>query len=134
MSDKTNAAEGFGSSPLLGGMPIFRAGDKVFLIGQMPSFTDTMRDEAKARLERGMLAYDNYRCPFDFLGEHKQWFEWHRRLHFEKQSTGRIITDMLADVKRIKAHKIDREIMFRVANDFGFRAMMPRRAMINCST
>ena len=36
-----------------------------------------------------------YRCPFDFIQEHDKWFEFHRRLYFEKESSHSIIRSML---------------------------------------
>lgn len=124
MNEDNNATSGmYGQSPLLGAMPVFRSGDNVFILNQPPLFSTTAM---KVDSERLLLKYDNYRCPFNFITEHPQWFEWHKRLHFDKQTTGRIITDMLTDVKRIKAHKIDREIMFRVMYDVAFQPHSPR--------
>lgn len=84
------------------GVPMFRSGDNCYLIGNMPPFHDYVR-----QMELSELSLGEYRCPFDFLKEFDQWFEWQRRVHFEKQSTGWIITTMLSDIDRIKAHRVE---------------------------
>lgn len=106
-----------GIDPCLGSTPVVRCGDSVFLLNQDFSSLSIDNDLMKYT-ELRMLAYDNYRCPFDFLTEFPQWFEWHSRVHFHKQTTGKVTTSMISDVARIKSHKIEREIKFTVMADF----------------
>jgi hypothetical protein len=41
------------------------------------------------------LILGDYRCPFDFINQHEQWFEWKRRVIFDGQSTGAATVAML---------------------------------------
>lgn len=61
-------------------------------------------------MHRTMLSFNEYRCPFSLLEEFDKWFTWHKRLHFEGQKTGKIITDMVNDLNEIRRHAIPREI------------------------
>jgi hypothetical protein len=36
-----------------------------------------------------------YRCPFDFIDQFDLWFEFHRRLYFEKEDSCTIVQSML---------------------------------------
>lgn len=112
------------------GMPVFREGDNVFLVNfkaDANKYKDIM-----SSAERLCLQFDEYRCPFDFLKEHKQWFEWHKRLHFDKQKTGRIITDMVDDIDSIKAHRIEKPV-FSMFDRYGSVMHNPRSVIKNFS-
>lgn len=101
----------------LNGVPIFRSGDKVFLIDR--SKLD-FKPDIDRRLERLTLALDHYRCPFSFLDEFEQWWQWQKRTKADKQSTGHVICSMLDDLKRIKAHKIERAITLHHKGNWNF--------------
>lgn len=125
-------------SPLYGncGVPVVRDGDKVFFINGSNPFGPWKKDLAAMQKQMTllMLSGDNYRCPFDFINEHRQWFEWHKLLHFDKQTTGKIITSMLSDVARIKAHKIERELTFRFTGRCDFMPRLSRPSVIVSAT
>jgi len=94
------------------GLPFFRQGDNVFIIGQLPKF-DLSAFEKQA--EWFSLREKEYDCPFDFLREHDQWFEWMKRLHGYHQTTGQIICSMLgSDVERIKRHQKSERFRFQM--------------------
>lgn len=112
---------------LLCGIPMIRDGDNVFFITD-PS-ASYWKHDLEDTMERLLLSADEYRCPFDFLDEFEKWFEWHRRLRFEGKTTGHIITSMVADVERIKAHKIERPM--RMYMDFGIRVSPPRSLLLS---
>ena len=96
--------------PNLYGIPIIRDGDNVYLIGNLPDYSaiNSMKDS----MERMSLSMESYRCPFDFLNDFDQWFEWQRRLYVDNQTTGKIITNMISDIQRIKEHQLPRQIKF----------------------
>ena len=92
----------------LNSVPVIREGDNIFILGKLPSMYDMQRSMNEFLMNKSILALDEYRCPFDFIDEHDQWFEWKRREHFDRESTGKIITSMLDDLDRIKDHKVER--------------------------
>ena len=96
------------------GMPVFRQGDNVFLLGKMPEIDMTAADAMARRMECLMLSMYEYRCPFSLLEEFDRWWEWQKRTKFDGQTTGRVITTMLSDIDEIKSYKIEREITFRM--------------------
>jgi len=106
-------------------MQIIRSDDNVFLIGHLPTPHETIMECMKARMDRLCLALYEYKCPFGILDEFAQWWEWHDRVYFRKQSTGHVITAMLHDVDRIKAHKIKQTIRMK-CDCANCLIMMPR--------
>ena len=99
------------------GMPFIREGDTVYIINNMPD--PLSRKSMLDRMERFTLRYDDYRCPFDFMTEFDQWFQWKKREYADHEPTGQIMCDMVSDVDRIKAHKIEKRFQFRVSEDWG---------------
>ena len=115
------------------GLPVIRNGDNVFIIGKIPDPWEQFKEWNKLMLNKTLLSLYSYRCPFDFITEHEQWFEWKKREHFDKEPTGKIITDMLDDVERIKDHQFPVEFMFRESNPMcsGIHPMDGRRVATN---
>ncbi len=126
-SDREDSERYANAEARVAGMPFIRDGDKVFIIGKMPTIQDTMRES----MERMSLSFDEYECPFDFMTEFDQWFAWRRRVYFDKWSTGRTITSMLSDVERIKRHKIERRLPIRVTSDYGASLKNWRNVILN---
>ena len=94
-------------------LPIIREGDNVFIMNYKPPPTDAMENV----LEKLSLSYDSYRCPFNFLTEFSQWFEWHIRIKDKGQSTGEAIVAMLNDIERIKSCKL-RKLQFHFTQSY----------------
>ena len=45
--------------------------------------------------------------------------QWKKREYADHEPTGQIMCDMVGDVDRIKAHKIEKRFQFRVSEDWG---------------
>lgn len=130
--EQPDSVDGSDSSRCYAGMPVIRSGDTVYIINNMPD--PLSRKSMMEQAERMMLRFDDYRCPFDFLAEFDQWFEWKKREHFGKQSTGTIMCSMVSDIERIKAHKIERRFEFRANMDFGLGiGGFPSRLLVTSS-
>lgn len=96
------------------GVPVIREGDNVFIINtSCGGFMRDVVEDMREMVERSALRFAEYDCPFDFLLEYDKWFEWKKREHFDRDSTGQIMCDMVQDVERIKAHTRAPEFKFR---------------------
>lgn len=109
-------------------LPFIRQGDNVFIINNRPP-----ENLMKESLERMTLRLDNYRCPFSILDEFEQWWTWHYETRAKGQSTGWVICQMLSDVERIKAHKIERRIEIRARYDYGPILSYPSMVFKTCT-
>lgn len=103
--------------------------DSVYLIRLDQMFNSfggwgAMRDEMRRR----GLEYHAYRCPFDLLREFDEWFEWHRRVYFEHESTGKVTVNMVADESELLKFRIERVPFFVDRSDMVI--VEPRRMMV----
>jgi len=99
------------------GVPFIRDGDTVYLL-DLSAFRIDFHDLQKDMLDRLTLSCDEYECPFNFLTQFDMWFEWQKRVHFDKQTTGITITRMLHDRGEIIKHKIERRILLHPRFDY----------------
>jgi len=80
-------------------------GKPVFVKWKIPLVSPEL-EEAPYHLELAVARYHSYNCPFSIFDEFEQWFEWHRLTLADKHTTGRVITFMLRDIKRIRKYRI----------------------------
>ena len=99
------------------GMPVFRHGDKVFLIKADNFKLENAFSAAQDMLDR----FDYYLCPFHFIDEFEQWFEWHRRVYFDHCSIGMVTCDMVRDREKRNRFKLDRGLTFNTEFQFDMR-------------
>jgi len=115
---------------VLNGMPVIRSGDSVYLINyaSIRAF-EFDRQSVKVQTEKLFLAQDEYRCPFSILHQFDLWWTWHKRLRFDGETTGRVITSMLPDVEDIKRYRIQRPR--RTWHEFGVPVSTPRSFLLH---
>lgn len=85
------------------------------------SWSASLREE----VDRRFLELDDYRCPFSIIDQFDQWFEWHRRVHFDRESTGKVTVAMVKDRCSLRKWRIDR-FRFYVSHDFCVKVMDQR--------
>ena len=75
--------------------------------GDYVEFYDTTIEKITGALNipRTML-WVEYRCPFDFIDEFADWFEFKRRVHFEGERTADVILSMVGDAKKCQEYEL----------------------------
>lgn len=111
----------------LAGMPVFRDGDKVYIINTQSITTDYMKTSA----DRLGMMFNNYRCPFSFLYEFEKWWEWKIRELSDKEETGSIMYSMISDPKKAEEFKIEPRMVVRHRFDFDTIMQHERRLMLS---
>lgn len=76
-------------------------------------------------MDRRLLELEDYRCPFSLIDQFDQWFEWHRRVHFDRESTGKVTVAMVEDIRSLRKWRVDR-VRCYVSPDFVAKAMDQR--------
>lgn len=98
---------------------------------QWLSVAKARRSDILLMFEREIAREYSYRCPFNFVDEFDQWFEWKRREHLNGERTGDIIMSMIKDDPR--RWERSRRPLFRfIANEFA--GVMDQRTTIMTST
>lgn len=80
----------------------FGGDEKVYAVDIKSIEFKRMKEFSNCLLEKRYLSMFDYECPFSLTDEFDEWFEWHRRIHFCNERSGKATVNMLGSAEAVR--------------------------------